>query len=162
MVNRVMCEQRRLRGNPEKSLLSVTDLSQLDFHKIMGMAARMKSSPNDEFMDAVTKHKKIALIFQKTSTRTKESFLTGAYELGVMASYIDWNTSNFMLSELEDEIKVLSQWYDIIMTRVYDHNDLLTMKKYSEVPIINGLCDRYHPCQALADCKPYENALVTT
>ncbi|MFZ4762909.1 MAG: ornithine carbamoyltransferase [Alphaproteobacteria bacterium] len=143
--------KEQLRGNPAASFLAINQLEKAEFDRIMQLAHAIKARP-EQYLDAL-KGKKIALLFQKTSTRTKESFLTGAHELGMMASYIDWQKSNFTLSELEDEIKVLSQWYDVIMARVYDHQDLLTMRAYSEVPVINGLCNFYHPCQALADLQ---------
>lgn len=136
---------------PKTSFLTVTDLSKDDFQSILKTAHSMKKNPfkyKNIFQD-----KKIALLFQKTSTRTKESFVTGAHELGIYPSYINWRNSNFTLSSLEDEIRVLSQWYDLIMARVYHNEDLQTMDKYSEVPIINGLCDKYHPCQSLADIQ---------
>jgi ornithine carbamoyltransferase len=141
-----------LRGDPARSFLTVSELSRDAFDMILATAHEMKKSPG-KYNHTFLSGKKVALLFQKTSTRTKESFATGIYELGMMSSYIDWRQSNFTLSALEDEIKVLSQWYDAIMARVYHHEDLLTMKQYSEVPIINGLCDKYHPCQALADSQ---------
>lgn len=148
------------RGDVSRSFLRVADLSQESFDKIMSLAHRMKAAPED-FGDTSLRGKKIALLFQKTSTRTKESFMTGIYELGMMSSYIDWRQSNFTLSDLEDEIKVLSQWYDGIMARVNNHDDLLIMQQYSEVPIINGLCNLYHPCQALADVQTVQEFLGT-
>ena len=132
-----------------RSFLSVSDLSPQQLEFIMTLALEMKAVP-EKFENALTK-RKLALIFQKTSTRTKESFLVGAYELGMFAGYIDWKTSNFTLSALEDEIRVLSMWYDVIMARVHRHEDLLVMAQFSQVPIINGLSELHHPCQALAD-----------
>jgi ornithine carbamoyltransferase len=135
-------------GN-ENSLLAISDLTKSELTEIISLAKLIKASP--EKYEKTLNKKKIALIFQKTSTRTKESFLVGSFELGMFPSYIDWKTSNFTLSALEDEIKVLSQWYDVVMARVHHHSDLATMKAYSSVPIINGLSELFHPCQALAD-----------
>jgi len=134
---------------PFASLLTISDLTQKALNEIISLALKIKTNP-ENYENSLAR-KKIALIFQKTSTRTKESFLVGAYELGMFPSFIDWKTSNFTLSALEDEIKVLSNWYDVIMARVHDHNDLLTMRANSSAPIINGLSQLYHPCQALAD-----------
>lgn len=142
-------EQKILRGHPEKSLLDIAQLDGDQLARILDCAHAMKARPSD-FKSSLS-GKKIVLLFQKTSTRTKESFWVGSHELGMFPSYIDWTRSNFTLGALEDEIKVLSQWYEIIVARVYKHEDLVTMKQYSEVPIINGLCDRFHPCQALTD-----------
>lgn len=134
---------------PLDSILSVSDLTENRFSEIILLAHSIKTSPG-KYENSLAR-KKIALIFQKTSTRTKESFLVGAYELGMFPSFIDWKTSNFTLSALEDEIKVLSNWYDVIMARVHSHSDLLIMKTNSSAPIINGLSELFHPCQALAD-----------
>ena len=71
--------------------------------------------------------------------------------MGGQALYMDWNTSNFTIASLEDEIKALSRYVDAIVARVHKHEDLIIMKEHSEVPIINGLSNLYHPCQALAD-----------
>ena len=67
------------------------------------------------------------------------------------AMYVDWNTSNFTVADLQDEVKVLSRYVDLIVARLRRHADLITMRRHSEVPIINGLTDFDHPCQALAD-----------
>lgn len=139
----------KLPPGPLESILSISDLTQNRFSEIIKLAHSIKAAP-EEYENSLAR-KKIALVFQKTSTRTKESFLVGAYELGMFPSYIDWKTSNFTLSALEDEIKVLSNWYDVIMARVHNHDDLLTMKANSSAPIINGLSELFHPCQALAD-----------
>ena len=137
------------KSGPFASLLTISDLTKTTLNELIQLAHRIKTSP-EKYENSLSR-KKIALIFQKTSTRTKESFLVGAYELGMFPSFIDWKTSNFTLSALEDEIKVLSNWYDVIMARVHNHDDLLKMRANSSVPIINGLSQLFHPCQALAD-----------
>jgi ornithine carbamoyltransferase len=71
--------------------------------------------------------------------------------MGGQPLYLDWRSSNFTLADLQDEIRVLSRYTDLIMARVYLHSDLETMRAYSEVPIINGLSDLSHPCQGLTD-----------
>ncbi|KJC50616.1 hypothetical protein UB31_12280 [Bradyrhizobium sp. LTSP849] len=96
-------------------------------------------------------NQRIALLFQKTSTRTRCSFEVGIWDMGGCASVIDWNTSNFILSDLEDEIRVIARYYDAIVARVRNHSDLVTMRDAVDVPIINGLSDLHHPCQALSD-----------
>lgn len=155
-LNNYLDKKENLLGNPEKSFLSISELTKENFSDILLRAHDIKQDPKKYSQSLAGK--KIALLFQKTSTRTKESFMTGCYELGMFSSFINWRDSNFTLASLEDEIKVLSQWYDCIMARVNDHSDLLTMKKYSEVPIINGLCDLYHPCQALADLQTIQES----
>ncbi|KAK3604161.1 hypothetical protein CHS0354_001968 [Potamilus streckersoni] len=94
----------------------------------------------------------IALIFQKTSTRTRISFESGINELGGHPIFMDWNTSNFMISDIGYEAKYLSRNTSAIMARLKSNKDLLKIAENAEVPVINGCCDLYHPCQALADC----------
>jgi ornithine carbamoyltransferase len=138
-----------VKGRPDKSLLSLFDLSEKEVDEILELGIKIKQDPQK--YSGSLKGKSVALIFQKTSTRTRCSFEIGVGEMGGQPMYIDWRTSNFTLSDLKDEIKVLSRYVDLIMARVYKHIDLETMKEHSEVPIINGLCDKEHPCQILAD-----------
>jgi ornithine carbamoyltransferase len=93
----------------------------------------------------------LAMLFQKTSTRTRGSFEVGMTQLGGHAMYLDWRATNFLLADLKDEAQVLSRYADGIMARMLEHEDLRQLAAGSEVPIINGCCDRYHPCQALGD-----------
>jgi ornithine carbamoyltransferase len=72
-------------------------------------------------------------------------------QLGGHAMYLDWITTHLKKTALEDEIKCIARYADIIMARVYKHEDLITMAENSEVPVINALSDIYHPCQILAD-----------
>lgn len=141
--------KNNIKGKPERSFLTISELSKERFMNILEGGIEVKK--NSEKFNAALKEKSVALLFQKTSTRTRCSFEIGVGELGGQPMYIDWRTSNFTLASLEDEIRVLSRYVDLVMARVYKHEDLITMKKYSEVPIINGLCDLYHPCQGLAD-----------
>lgn len=95
--------------------------------------------------------KTLAMLFQKTSTRTRVSFEVGMHQLGGQAVFLDWSTTNFGLADLADEAQVLSRYADVIMARMLRHDDLRQLASGSEVPVINGCCDRYHPCQALGD-----------
>ncbi len=93
----------------------------------------------------------LAMLFQKTSTRTRCSFEVGMTQLGGHAIYLDWRATNFLLTDLKDEAQVLSRYADGIMARMLKHEDLRQLAAGAEVPLINGCCDRYHPCQALGD-----------
>ena len=95
--------------------------------------------------------KSLALIFQKTSTRTRVSFEVAMTQLGGHALYIDWRTTNFALADIYDETQYLSRNIDCIMARLLKNADLLTMAKGSLVPVINGCDEKYHPTQAIAD-----------
>ena len=93
----------------------------------------------------------LGMLFQKTSTRTRTSFEVGMTQLGGHAVYLDWRSTNFTLADIGDEAQVLSRYVDGIVARMMRHDDLLDLASGSEVPVINGCCDRYHPCQAVGD-----------
>ena len=93
----------------------------------------------------------LVMIFQKTSTRTRVSFEAGMTELGGHAINLDWRASNFTLSDIRSETRYLSRNSAFIMARLKEHADLLDMATGATVPVINGCCNLYHPCQALAD-----------
>ena len=93
----------------------------------------------------------VAMLFQKTSTRTRVSFESGINELGGHGIYLDWNNTNFSLSEIAYEAKYLSRNTCAILARMKKHEDLEKMALNSDMPVINGCCDKYHPCQAMAD-----------
>ncbi len=95
--------------------------------------------------------KSLALIFQKTSTRTRVAFEVAMTQLGGHALYIDWRTTNFTLADIEDEIQYLSRNVDCIMARLMRNVDLQKMAQVSRVPVVNGCDERYHPSQAIAD-----------
>lgn len=131
------------------SFLSINALSSEKMHELLALALAMKQFPAAHAHALKGKH--IALLFEKTSTRTRCSFETGVYEMGGFVTTIDWKTSNFTLADLQDEIQCLSRYYDLIMARVFKHETLETMAAHSLSPIINGLCNLHHPCQAMAD-----------
>ena len=93
----------------------------------------------------------LAMIFQKTSTRTRVSFEAGISEMGGHAIYLDWRSTNFTLSKIKFESKYLSRNAIAIAARVKKHEDFLEMAEAATVPVINACCNMYHPCQALAD-----------
>jgi len=95
--------------------------------------------------------KSAALVFQKTSTRTRVAFEVAMTQLGGHALFIDWRTTNFTLADMSDETQYLSRNVDCIMARLLKNTDLRKMADSSKVPVINGCDDMYHPSQALAD-----------
>jgi ornithine carbamoyltransferase len=96
-------------------------------------------------------NKSLAMIFQKTSTRTRASFEVAMTQLGGHAIYLDWRTTNLVLADIRDETKYLSRNVDCIMARLFKHADLRAMAEASLVPVINGCDEKYHPCQAVSD-----------
>jgi len=95
--------------------------------------------------------KSLAMIFQKTSTRTRVSFEVAMTQLGGHALYIDWRATNFTIADIYDETQYLSRNVDGIMARLLRNADLQVMAKASKVPVINGCDEKYHPSQAIAD-----------
>lgn len=95
--------------------------------------------------------KSLALIFQKTSTRTRVSFEVAMTQLGGHGLFIDWRTTNFALADIGDETQYLSRNVDCIMARLLKNTDLRAMARNSRVPVINGCDEKYHPSQAIAD-----------
>jgi ornithine carbamoyltransferase len=146
-----LLEERRTarRGRPERSFLTIADLEPAVVAEVLAGGLQVKRDPAR--FGQTLRNRSVALLFQKTSTRTRVSFEIGVGEMGGQAIYLDWRSSNFTLADLQDEIRVLSRYTDLIMARVYKHTDLETMRAFSEVPVINGLSDLSHPCQGLTD-----------
>lgn len=95
--------------------------------------------------------KTLAMLFQKTSTRTRFSFEVGMTQLGGHAIFAQWATTQFTIADIPEEARAISRYANLIMARLLRHEDLRAMAQGSEVPVINGLDEKYHPCQALAD-----------
>ncbi len=129
--------------------VSLADIDAATAKGLVAHALEMKRTPHAQA--DLLRDKAVALLFQKTSTRTRCSFERAAIELGAAPSYIDWRSSNFVLADIGDEIKTLSRYFDAIVARVTDRDTLMAMVDASEVPVVNGLCTVEHPCQALAD-----------
>ncbi|MEE0934911.1 MAG: ornithine carbamoyltransferase [Methanobrevibacter sp.] len=130
------------------SLLSVTDIKD-DVKYILDLASKIKAG---EVEDRPLEGKTLAMIFQKSSTRTRVSFDVGMYQLGGRAIFLSSNDLQMGRGEpISDTAKVLSRFVDGIMIRAIKHSDVEELAKYSDVPVINGLTDLEHPCQALAD-----------
>ena len=95
--------------------------------------------------------KTLVMLFQKTSTRTRVSFEAGMTELGGHAICLGWQDSNFHLSKIRYEARCIADNSAIIMARLKDHKDVHEVRDHISVSLINGCCNRYHPCQVLAD-----------
>ena len=103
--------------------------------------------------------KTLVMLFQKTSTRTRVSFETGMTQIGGHAIFLDWRATQFQMADLNDEGKVLARYADIIMARLLRNEDLVKLAAASDVPVINGLCEKYHPCQILCDMMTIKEEL---
>jgi ornithine carbamoyltransferase len=138
-----------IEGTELMHLLNFKELSGKQLGELVDLAVQVKSDPKKYLK--TFEGKSAALIFQKTSTRTRVSFEVALTQLGGHALYIDWRSTNFMLADLSDEIQYLSRNVDCIMARLLCNSDLQKMAAASRVPVINGCDEKYHPSQALAD-----------
>ncbi|MEJ5328099.1 MAG: ornithine carbamoyltransferase [Candidatus Bathyarchaeia archaeon] len=130
-------------------LLNFKELSPEQLTELIDLGIEVKRNP-EKYRKALDA-KSLALIFQKTSTRTRVAFEVAMTQLGGHALYIDWRTTNFTLADIYDETKYLSRNVDGIMARLLRHVDLQRMAEASAVPVINGCDEKYHPTQAIAD-----------
>ncbi len=130
-------------------LINFKELPDKDLSVLVDLGIEVKSNPKKYLK--TFEGKSAALIFQKTSTRTRVSFEVAMTQLGGHALYIDWRTTNFALADITDELQYLSRNVDCIMARLLCDSDLLKMADASRVPVINGCDEKYHPSQALAD-----------
>ena len=133
-----------MRHVPSLQAFTAEELTQ-----ILATAARIKANPA-QYHNALYRQS-LAMLFQKTSTRTRVSFEAAMTELGGHAIYVDWMTSNFVLSGIEHETEYLSRNVAFIMARLMHHEDLKKVIAGSQVPVINGCDEKFHPCQALTD-----------
>jgi len=131
-----------------KNLISVADLTIEEIQNILKTASNLKISE----ASSALKGKNIALIFEKPSLRTKVSFSVAIEELGGHYIYLSGEEVGLGTREpARDIARVLSNWVDLIVARVFSHSNLLSLAKHSSIPVINALSDLEHPCQAIAD-----------
>lgn len=135
-----------------KHFLSIADLTPDELHNLLDVATELKSELRNGGNKPVLKGKSLALVFQKPSLRTRVSFEMGMVHLGGYAFYLSPNEIKMGGREsVADVARVLSGYVDAVMARVFEHEHITDLAKYSSVPIINGLSDYNHPAQALAD-----------
>lgn len=134
----------------KRDFLSLQDYEPAELYELINIAREIKVNPND-YKEAL-KGKTLGMIFQKSSTRTRVSFEVGIYQLGGIGLFLSANELQLGRGEtIADTAKVLSRYLDAIMARTYSHQDIIELAKNATIPIINGLSDLLHPCQALAD-----------
>ncbi|UOQ45146.1 ornithine carbamoyltransferase [Halobacillus salinarum] len=132
----------------DRDVLTWLDFTQSDVSKLLALAQDVKENPYSNILSGKT----LGMIFEKSSTRTRVSFEVGMVQLGGHATYL--NTRDIQVGRGEtiaDTAKVLSGYVDAIMYRTSSHEKLQDLAENASIPVINGLCDKYHPCQALAD-----------
>ncbi|MBC8249699.1 MAG: ornithine carbamoyltransferase [Anaerolineales bacterium] len=135
-----------------KHLLSIADLSVDEVWQILNRARELKEEWREGGNKPILKGKTLGMIFQKPSLRTRVSFEMGMIHLGGQALYLSPDEIKLGVREsVPDVARVLSRYVDGIMARVFAHKHIEELAAYSRVPVINGLSDYNHPCQALAD-----------
>jgi len=135
-----------------KNLLTLNELDKKEIEEILNNAIKLKKDLKAGIYKPLLKNKTLAMIFQKSSTRTRVSFETGMYQLGGHALHLSFEELQLARGEtIEDTAKTLSRYVNIIMARVYSHDEVKILAKSATVPVINGLSDSFHPCQILAD-----------
>ena len=136
-------------ASTHRDFLQIPDFSKEEIVALFELAERMRAGKYDRKPLA---GKSLAMIFMKSSTRTRVSFEVGTYQLGGHALFLSPRDVQLGRGEpIADTARVLSRYVDGIMIRTFAHQDIEELAKYAEVPVINGLTDLVHPCQVLAD-----------
>ncbi len=134
----------------KKDLLSIKDLTAEDIDYIFELAEGFKSGVGG--FEKPLSGKSIGLIFQKPSNRTRVSFEVGIFQLGGNSIYLGIDDIKLGAREsIKDMAKVQSRYLDGIIARTFSHKDIVSLAKHSSIPVINGLSELFHPCQALSD-----------
>ena len=134
---------------PKRDFLAFTDLSRDEVVRLFDLAHRMKRGA---YRDTPLAGKTLAMIFAKSSTRTRVSFEVGTYQLGGQALFLSARDIQLGRGEpIADTARVLSRYVSGIMIRTFDHAEVQALAGHATVPVINGLTDLSHPCQVLAD-----------
>jgi len=146
-------------NTPNKTLrhfLTLTDLSSDEFRLIIARAIELKAIQHRGEIFEPLKNKVLAMIFEKSSTRTRVSFESGMAQFGGHAIFLSPRDTQLGRGEpIEDSARVLSSMADCLMVRTFEHEKAELLAEYSSVPVINGLTDDVHPCQLLADMQTY-------
>lgn len=133
-----------------ENLLTGMEMTQQQALDLIALGKELKANPA-KYSQALA-GKSVVTLFEKQSLRTRVTFDIGINKLGGHAVYLD-QTNGAMGSreDVKDFAANLSRWADCIVARVYDHKTLVEMQQHSQIPVINSLCNLYHPCQAMAD-----------
>jgi ornithine carbamoyltransferase len=134
---------------PLRHFLQIPDFSREEVEATLELAERMRRG---EYTGKPMAGRTLAMIFAKSSTRTRVSFEVGAYQLGGHALFLSSRDIQLGRGEpIRDTARVLSRYVDAIMIRTFDQQDLVDLATYGSIPVVNGLTDLLHPCQVMAD-----------
>ncbi|WP_232699727.1 ornithine carbamoyltransferase [Brevibacillus daliensis] len=135
-----------------KSMLQIDEWNREELLALLALATEIKSMQKSGKPYQPLIGKTLAMIFTKSSTRTRVSFEVGMYQLGGKSLFLTDKDLQLGRGEtISDTAKILSSYVDGIMIRTHAHQDVVDLAEYGSIPVINGLTDLYHPCQALAD-----------
>lgn len=138
--------------NPHKDFISLNDYTPDEIAALLDLADRLKADRRAGRSHPLLRGKTLAMIFAKSSTRTRISFEVGMHELGGASLYLNNNDIQLGRGEsVTDTARVMSRYVDGIMIRTYSHSSVIELARHSTVPVINGLTDLEHPCQVLCD-----------
>ncbi len=139
-----------------RHFLTLTDLSSEELASLLHRAIELKKLQKQGEVYEPLKNRVLAMVFEKSSTRTRVSFETGMVQFGGHALFLSPRDTQLGRGEpIEDSARVLSSMADCIMVRTFEHEKIERFAEYSSVPVINGLTDEVHPCQLLADMQTY-------
>ena len=132
-----------------RDFIAIPDFDRYELDALLRLADRMRRGDYDR---RPLRGKTLAMLFMKSSTRTRVSFEVGTYQLGGHALFLSERDVQLGRGEpLSDTAQVLTRYVDGIMIRTFAHDDVLNLARHAQVPVINGLTDLQHPCQVLAD-----------
>ena len=138
----------------KRDFKSLIDVNTQEFKRIIQQAIEYKELDKKHSIPRTYINRTLAMIFKKNSTRTRVSFETAMYKLGGHAIFLSENSTQLNRGEdISDTAKVLSGMVDLIMMRTNTHDEIKCLAENSSVPVINGLCNLFHPCQLLADMQ---------
>lgn len=136
--------------------LTLSDLGLADLQSLIKRASAMKREFKEKKIKATRPGRVLAMLFEKSSTRTRVSFETAMAHLGGHTIFLSPADTQLERGEpLEDTARVLSKMVDAVVIRTFEHEKLERFAGYSEIPVINGLSDSFHPCQLLADMQTF-------
>jgi len=139
-----------------RHFLTLLDLSPDELRQLIERASELKQWQKQGRIFEPLKNKVMAMVFEKSSTRTRVSFETGMVQLGGHAMFLSPRDTQFGRGEpIEDSARVLSRMTDAVMIRTFEHEKIERFSEYSASPVINALTDQYHPCQLLADMQTW-------
>ena len=135
-----------------RSFLTVHDFTPAEVVALLYLATELKAAQKRREPHPVLAGRAVALIFMKTSTRTRISFEVGVEQLGAQPMFLSANDMQLRVGEtLKDTANVMSRYVDCIMIRTFAQKDVEDLAEYGQIPVINGLTDTHHPCQGMAD-----------